>query len=1253
MENHRFTSKFGPAKARSNIKRIRQQKVHLNVQDSVHASVNPTSSHIEDDYNQPKTPSHSVHATADRASHDAEDHCNYGLISNVIIQEYFDLGDQIIQCRHCNAKMWYNENISKHSNTLSPRFSLCCGDEKIELPLLQNPPKFLQQVLFEQNTAHAKNYQQNIRTYNMIHYNEIEAHIVSNLQKMLDENNAHAKSFRMAKDRLTDTQVHNVRLKLIVGQEKDGRTYNVPSVPEVAALIAGDIDANSNRDIIVETQNGQLQRVHELHCSYLALQYPLLFPYGEDGYRPDILHCDTLSGEKRKRNRLTMREWFAYRLQCRPNEGQTLLHSRKVFQQFVAEGYTMIESERLSYSSEAGNTEGLGQDKRIILPSTFVGSPRYMDRLYFDGIAICSHVGFPNLFITFTCNPNWPEIHKLLTPLNLTPIDRPEIISRIFKLKYEQMLSYITKNHLLGKVVGYMYTVEFQKRGLPHVHLLLFLHANNKYPSPNDIDHIISTEIPSQKDDPELYKLVQNHMVHGPCGILRPASPCMKEGKCSRFYPKKFQATTIIDGDGYPVYRRRNTGRTITKNGIIIDNRSHINIEWCNQSPAIKYLLKYINKGYDRVTVVMVHDDNETVPHANTPNDEMKEYMDCRYISPCESTWRIFGFPIHGRKPSVERLQFHLPGQHSVLCQDHDDIDDLLSNPSISESKFIAWMNTNQVFLEGQKLTYFEFVTKFVYNQKQRCWQLRKKGYTIGRLQWVPPTTGELFYLRMMLTVCRGPISFEDIRKIDGVEYSTYREACFAMGLHIDDSNLMNLVLLEVEKLLKANQSSLKDYPSMPYPENANLLTHADNDLFLSELNFNNEELRSKFLNLFSQMTDQQAKIYNQIIQAVNKNEGGMFFLYGYGGTGKTFIWKTLAASLRADNKLVIMVASSGIASLLLPGGKTTHSKLKILVPIFEDSTCNIHQGTQLAELLNEASLVIWDEAPMAHKFCFEALDRSLRDVIKAKLSSDKIFGGKVMVFGGDFRQILPVIPREANTDATEKEETATFAEWILNIGDGIAGQQNDGYGSIEIPKDLLITEYDDPLYATVNSTFPNLSHHHSNHEYFQTRAILASTNETVQQVNDYILSLIPGDQMEYLSADYVGKSETLESSHFRSLTTEFLNSLTTSDLPNHNIKIKIGSPIMLLRNLDQTQGLCNDTRLIVTNSSYKIEIIESQAETSIALSLSEIMGTTTNDNNNNSNSTSKSDANDNKNNNTRVVLNVYDLTPLNNTFIG
>eukprot|EP00256_Glycine_max_P058043 XP_014625993.1 uncharacterized protein LOC100778282 [Glycine max] len=217
----------------------------------------------------------------------------------------------------------------------------------------------------------------------------------------------------------------------------------------------------------------------------------------------------------------------------------------------------------------------------------------------------------------------------------------------------------------------------------------------------------------------------------------------------------------------------------------------------------------------------------------------------------------------------------------------------------------------------------------------------------------------------------------------DDIVYN-YKKSSTSPALQFDDRTLQNLVLLEMEELLQANQRSLKDYPSMPYSEDANY---------------------------------EQTSIYNQIVEVVNKDEGGMFFLYGYGGTGKTYIWKTLASSLRADNEIVIMVAFSGIASLLLPGGRTAHSKFEIPVPVFEDSTCNIHQGTQLAELLNQTSLIIWDEAPMAHKFCFEALDHSFRDIIKHNSKDNKIFGGKVMVFGGDFRQILPVIPRGSRSD--------------------------------------------------------------------------------------------------------------------------------------------------------------------------------------------------------------------------------------------
>jgi len=187
-----------------------------------------------------------------------------------------------------------------------------------------------------------------------------------------------------------------------------------------------------------------------------------------------------------------------------------------------------------------------------------------------------------------------------------------------------------------------MHKIEFQKRGLPHVHLLLFLHPDSKYPTSDEIDLIISVEIPSKEDDQELYALVQNHMVHGPCGIIRSESPCMKEGKCSRFYPKMFQPRTLLDANGYPVYHRRNDGRIISKNSVIIDNRhnvpynpkllkkyqAHVNIEWCNQSASIKYLFKYINKGYDRVIAVMLYDGNDEIQNATNQKDEIKEYID-------------------------------------------------------------------------------------------------------------------------------------------------------------------------------------------------------------------------------------------------------------------------------------------------------------------------------------------------------------------------------------------------------------------------------------------------------------------------------------------------------------------------------------------------------------------------------------------------------------------------------------------------
>ena len=155
-----------------------------------------------------------------------------------------------------------------------------------------------------------------------------------------------------------------------------------------------------------------------------------------------------------------------------------------------------------------------------------------------------------------------------------------------------------------------IYTIEFQKCELPHTCIILFLHPEDKIGQ--QIDNIISAEILDKEKHPRLYEVVKNFMIQGPCRVHNSKSPCMKNGMCSKYYPKSFQNRTTINQDGYPIYRRRDDGSTIEKDYIFWDKyvilhnpklllkyNSHINVEWCNQSRSIKYLFKYINKGHD------------------------------------------------------------------------------------------------------------------------------------------------------------------------------------------------------------------------------------------------------------------------------------------------------------------------------------------------------------------------------------------------------------------------------------------------------------------------------------------------------------------------------------------------------------------------------------------------------------------------------------------------------------------------------
>ncbi|CAH1440172.1 unnamed protein product [Lactuca virosa] len=167
---------------------------------------------------------------------------------------------------------------------------------------------------------------------------------------MLDSNNVLVRSYRMVRDTFQKNPQVDMKLRLIRRRQRDGRTYNLPTASEVAALIVGDIcESIEKRYIVVETKTGFLQRISELHPSYLPLQYPLLFPYGDDGYSVDILHRGVSFTTNSKRAKCTMREYFAFRIQDRDHLFSLILNSKRLFQQFLVDAYTMMETERLHY----------------------------------------------------------------------------------------------------------------------------------------------------------------------------------------------------------------------------------------------------------------------------------------------------------------------------------------------------------------------------------------------------------------------------------------------------------------------------------------------------------------------------------------------------------------------------------------------------------------------------------------------------------------------------------------------------------------------------------------------------------------------------------------------------------------------------------------------------------------------------------------------------------------------------------------
>ncbi|GJU45743.1 DNA helicase [Tanacetum coccineum] len=1078
-------------------------------------------------------------------------------------------------------------------------------------------PRFLQLYIYD---THAKVAN---RLRNFRHQNEdtLNPEIVKGLIHVLNEHNGLVRLFRTARDRYNAGEIPSFKIRLY--NKGGARGYEFPTSDVLGGIVFEDgPKSRTDFDVIIEFRGGHPQRINKLHQSYMSLQFPLLFVFGEPGFYPElVLKPRDGSGKGKK---VTMNAYYKYQLHPRVKGFGLIFRCGRLFQQYVVAAFCAIEQSRLDFirkrqndlrsdyllglydAISQGDREGIQVGSMIMLPRTFTGGPRYMYSHYLDALTICRSLGNQQFFITFTCNVKWPEIKRYMSQYpQLTPTDMADI---------------------------------FQKRGLPHCHTLLWVDSSSKIQDASQIDDYISAELPDPVEDPEGYKVVSKLMMHGPCGVANPSASCTEKGICNKHFPKMYNHKTFFDTNGHTHYRRRQTQVHIMKGESRLDNcnvvpynrilclafRAHINVEYCGWSMLIKYLFKYISKGPDRILGKIeksVEDASTSTSERHIQVDEIQNYVDGRFICPFEACWRIFEYPIHRREPAVQILNVHLENMQRVNFRERDRLDVIVNLPDRKKTTLTEWYVYNNEHTDGRHLTYLDFPSEFVWYSDSKSWHRRvvRTKKSLGRLTYVHPNSGDLFYFRMLLSHQKGCKSPIEVRTVNGQILLTYRAACEALGLlgddrewdialeesamqddipskiseatgivnyHVNTPELQDHILYELETILNGFGKSVKEF-GLPSPSER-LLKDLKNKLLMEEQNYKRDALMQETALLVPKLNEDQKEIYNLIINASEQT-------------------------------------SSGIASLLLPAGRTTHSRFKLPLELTDESVCHAKKHSQLGNLLVETNHIIWDKAPMNDKRCFEALDRRLRDLMNAP---ETLFGGKTIILGGDFRQTLPVKKGAAKQElihasiaesylwlhfrictlkqnmrllrsaiSNDERERSKFAKWLLDVGNDEVGEpdkdNNEDTFWITVPQQYCINPSEQALSELINFIYDEATLKTPTASAFQEKAIVCPKNDTADAVNARILSSVEGVTKTYLSRDEaipLGR-EINETDMLYPM--KYLNTITFPGFPPHELQLKVGSPIMLLRNVNLLGGLCNRTRMIVI--SIMSRLIEAQ----------------------------------------------------------
>ena len=1157
---------------------------------------------------------------------------------------------------------------------------------------------------------------------------DLDKDYLQKAQEAIHECNPYVKQFKTAIEIAENDGARDLQIVLTDRTRRRDihkGTMNLPSPDSDVAVIAPGTtitDQFGKLAVTLQLRGGSLQNIDPLHPAYDPLSYVLLFPCGSQGY-----HLG-LKGNRSKgngpENTISLEDFYRYHLQVRDpgNHFNLLLRGGRLTQQYVCDMFAKIESYRLNWVRQNQKTikaekykvidDALKSDAEVlpgrltILPPSIYGSPRWYAKEFQDAMALVRIKGKPDYFLTFTCNPKWPEITTSLWEGDRE--QRSDIIARVFHMKVVKLLEDLIKKHILGHVDAYVMVKETQKRTLPHIHMLLTMVPRDKPRTAREIDCVISAEIPNKEANPELHRIVTTNMIHGPCGEHNYNSPCMVDRKCTKQYPKDLREQTSFSEDSYPLYRRRAEtapGVPITKKihtkstiksqepresqeprSVQVDNRwvvpynpfillkydAHINLEIVSTVLSVKYLYKYIEKGPDQCLMRLQPTEQEKSKH-----DEVTRYELGRYITASEAFWRIYKFPLQWKMPTVNMLAIHLEDEQVMTFSDVDAARNQI-NSGPPASTLTAFFDAMTRHPDMRHVVYPDVYQHFTYTDKKR-FELRKRKMssqdgkmsdTVGRLPMISlnPHTAELYYLRILLYRIPGPTNFKDLRRVNGRVMDTYLAACIAhgivdsdkevdsvmeeaasvafgsavreifanmvmfvlqgdhlqfwerhkhllcedlthkAGLQAPDGSILAEVLMDLKDRLERHGFTLTQF-NIPEPDPRDIQPRMPL-IIQDEIQHNLPDLEAQISVTEDLLNDNQRLVVKTVMDSVEQGLGMMIALDASGGTGKTYTLTHILNKVRAQGKVALATAASGIAATLLPKGTTFHSRTKCPLKLTEESTCNISEQDSTAALIRMTDLMVVDEVSMMDRRALEAADRTFRWL----RGSDKPFGGITMVFSGDWRQILTVVPHGTRKDIVGRcvkssklwtevktlrltenmrikqaagQEEAEFARFLLNLGEGkIPVIEEEGEFAIELDEDLTLPG--EKLENIVSWVYENLNTNLHNPKWLCERVILCPTNAEVDAVNEYMTKIFPGQEYICNSVD------TAESEGDNHLPTEYLNTLCPSGMPPHCMTLKKGMVIMLLRNFDQHNGHCNGSRYIIKQIKSKLLVAES-----------------------------------------------------------